>query len=762
MSNPSRSRSESITEHTPDHTLPVIDVDPRTGRKRSRAGLWRAWSLVGVHLLMIGHYLHWVWAGKTLTPVEPSEAMDTLRAGEINMGFLFFAAALLATLVLGRWVCGWGCHLIAYQDLTLWVFKRLRLRPKAFRTRFMVFIPLAAAIYMFLWPLGWRIWHSLSGGRPPAFAWHLSRVGFWDTFPGVLFAIITVLSCGVAIIYFLGPKGFCTYACPYGGFFALTDRLAPARIRVTDACRECGHCTAACTSNVRVAEEVKLYKMVVDPGCMKCLDCVQTCPNDALYFGFGRPALGVRPLDLKKPRRYDLSLAEELVAIVLFSGVFFSIWGLYNVFPFLMSLGIAGIVTFLLMKGIRVFHARDVLIQRIRLKIAGRIRPLGIGYLLLTCVMVALIAHSGVWSYHDYLAERAFTGAPGETPDWPYNPRFAESATDEQKQQVRAGIAHLELCESWGFLGDVQNNLNLAWLYLFTDDRSRAADQLRKAISLYPQQADLYRKLAQVETFLSDEDGARTAYAQALTLDKDVRIKLIRKTGPMPHPRSALLWVEWGRFLFHQGHTQDAAEAYRQAIDFDPDNTQPRIALADFQVATRDVDAARRTLLDAMTINPHVPEIINRLDGLRMLERQDFALAVEDYRPMIDRHPNHVVLRHNLAHALTRLNRYVEAVEQHRKALELDPDALQVRFDLGAVLLLQRDLAGVFREYERIVATPPVNDQARLLVAETGIRLGGLYAETGQREKAIRALGITLKHGNTSQCEYARKLMDRL
>ena len=31
--------------------------------------------------------------------------------------------------------------------------------------------------------------------------------------------------------------------------------------------------------------------MVVDPGCMKCMDCVSVCPNDALYFGFGKPTL---------------------------------------------------------------------------------------------------------------------------------------------------------------------------------------------------------------------------------------------------------------------------------------------------------------------------------------------------------------------------------------------------------------------------------------------------------------------------------------
>ena len=37
--------------------------------------------------------------------------------------------------------------------------------------------------------------------------------------------------------------------------------------------------------------------MVVDPGCMKCLDCVSVCPMNALYFGLGKPSLfaGAKP-----------------------------------------------------------------------------------------------------------------------------------------------------------------------------------------------------------------------------------------------------------------------------------------------------------------------------------------------------------------------------------------------------------------------------------------------------------------------------------
>ena len=46
-------------------------------------------------------------------------------------------------------------------------------------------------------------------------------------------------------------------------FFTIADRFAPVRIKVTDACDACGHCTTVCTSNVRVHEEVAKHGQLV-------------------------------------------------------------------------------------------------------------------------------------------------------------------------------------------------------------------------------------------------------------------------------------------------------------------------------------------------------------------------------------------------------------------------------------------------------------------------------------------------------------------
>ena len=232
---------------------------PKCGPVRpSKVSRKRAYALIGVHVLIGLHFLHWGITGESVTPVEPSEAMQTVELGKINAGFLLFLALIASTLVFGRWFCGWACHVVALQDLSAWLLGRAGLKPRPVRARILVLAPWLVAGQMFLWPIVLHWWKPEEKFLPKVSDWQLelTSTDLWATFPGWIMAPITILVVGFLIVWWLGAKGFCTYGCPYGAFFVLADRFAPVRIKVTDACDACGHCTSVCSSNVRVHEEV--------------------------------------------------------------------------------------------------------------------------------------------------------------------------------------------------------------------------------------------------------------------------------------------------------------------------------------------------------------------------------------------------------------------------------------------------------------------------------------------------------------------------
>jgi polyferredoxin/tetratricopeptide (TPR) repeat protein len=428
---------------------------------------------------MIAHIIQWRLSGQTVSPIEPSETMYTLQSGAVNAGFIFFILAILATLIFGRFVCGWGCHIVALQDFCAWLMKKFGLTPRPFRSRLLVFVPLIVALYMFVWPTVSRyLIKPANEALFPQFTNHLITTDYWATFPTVAVAIPFLFICGFMTVYFLGSKGFCTYACPYGGFFGVADQFAPGKIRVTDACNQCGHCTAVCTSNVLVHAEVKEYGMVVDPGCMKCMDCISVCPNDALYFGFGKPSIGVKKSITKN---YSLTWPEELFAAVVFFVSFLAVWDVYQLVAMLMALGIATVTTFLAVRSLRLVRSSDLSFYRWNLKAGGVIKKAGWVFLSFAAVWIGLNAHSGYVRYHERAAAMAFEQIriPDELALARPNPARWLSATDVEN--IRNGKKHFYAASGAGFFVNKEALSKLAWIEYLSGNTEQALSLLTRA-----------------------------------------------------------------------------------------------------------------------------------------------------------------------------------------------------------------------------------------------------------------------------------------
>jgi tetratricopeptide (TPR) repeat protein/polyferredoxin len=637
----------------------VPDKPDRLHIKKSRSSRWRAAVLIAVNLLMAAHIVLWYNGGRprpTLSPVEPSESMYTIELGQLNAGFVFFAAALLSTFIFGRFFCGWGCHVVALQDLCSHIMNKLGVRPKPFRSRVLLWGPLLLALYMFAWvpfkrmiilplvkaanwiPPSWLI--KLPGPRPP-FENHFIVTEFWRTFPAWYVAIPFLLICGFAVVYFLGSKGFCTYACPYGGFFAPMDKISVGRIVVSDACEGCGHCTAVCTSNVRVKEEVNAYGMVVDPGCMKCLDCVSVCPNDALSFSFAPPAVFAKPKTaeakaghLHRPE-YDLTLGKDLLlfgaAILMFIAFrgmpFIAFRGELGLVPLLMAAGMAAMGAFTLWKLLTLLTTPNVRLQSLQLRLKGRFKPAGILFALGACAYLGVGVWAGAVQASNFIGDiydervavtQSVVFSPG------YKPDQADQANALQalKWFERAGPIS-EGGIGWPYNVDTLNRR--AWLYAVAGDLANAEKSLNEAV------------------FLAKQPNVSAIF--------DLR----------------------GIMLLRGKSSAEVDAMYEQVLRHAPGLNQVRMVLANDRLMVGNAAGAVALAEEVIAADPAADAQTLGLAGEVLLKTEQLDRAAAVFKAASQRYPDAPFLRADYASALFFTNQREEAIKEIRRAVELDP-----------------------------------------------------------------------------------------
>lgn len=677
--------------NSPDQSIEINlpQLGEKSGGKiaRSRNSKIRFTVLIIVQLLIIAHIVQWMITGTTIAPIEPSESMETVKYGVITAGFIFFVVALASTAILGRWFCGWGCHVVLLQDASAKLLQRVGIRPRPFRSRVMMFMPLALALYMFIWPLLDRfvVGPMLGrGGSWPGFSTHLTTSDFWGTFPGWIVGVPFLLICGFFTVYFLGMKGYCTYGCPYGGFFAPLDQLAIGRIKVNDNCEQCGHCTAVCTSNVRVHEEVRDFGMVIDQGCMKCMDCVSVCPMDALSFGIAKPAIKKVVPEGRKERKWDLNWTEEIVFGVIAIFTFLSVYQLYGMVPLLFASGLTALIVFFLFTAWSCLKKKDVKIHNWRLRRSGRMTKKGLAFLVASAVLAVATIHSGavrtLMAYADYHDMKVTTNVSMVFSTDPIIPDMSimEHARKARKAYQAAswigdgGIALLPMLQP-----EIDNRI--VWLLAVENRREEAKDFIRKSISKYGMSPEKISGLARILRAQSKSTEAREIYMQGITA----------------YPRNFELIDEYVIWLENEGRAWEAITLLRDRLSDTPESITQW--LASDQIDPERIDAVE-------TIISEKPEILGMTRRLSVLlmnnaeSRFDLEEGVRFTKRTLDIAPDNHFAYRALALGYVMLDRNDEGIKALYRSLEIEPNEQAIRQQLFDLLTAE----GRLREAEAI------------------------------------------------------------
>lgn len=148
----------------------------------------------------------------------------------------------------------------------------------------------------------------------------------------------------------------------------------------------------------------------------------------------------------------------------------------------------------------------------------------------------------------------------------------------------------------------------------------------------------------------------------------------------------------------------------------------------------------------------------------------DLEGAVREYRAFLEVRPERVDARSNLGAALANLGRFQEAIEQYQRALALDGRNPSIRLNLAVAYYKIARLSSASKELAVVLTAQPENRKALLLLADCHLRMGEFKkvvelltpvesAEPNNRAVAYM-LGLALI--NDKQLEKGQVLIDRI
>ena len=150
-------------------------------------------------------------------------------------------------------------------------------------------------------------------------------------------------------------------------------------------------------------------------------------------------------------------------------------------------------------------------------------------------------------------------------------------------------------------------------------------------------------------------------YSAALALGSCAQVPHTPHTAPIEplfrvsnSPGSAYGYVLLGAYYAGQNRTGKAAEAYRQAIELDPDMVEARNALAMLHAEEGRYDEAVNDLVIAVRLSPKAAKFHNNLGYVYHL-KADYAAAVDEFRSALALDAHHALASNNLQASCDRL-----------------------------------------------------------------------------------------------------------
>lgn len=216
---------------------------------------------------------------------------------------------------------------------------------------------------------------------------------------------------------------------------------------------------------------------------------------------------------------------------------------------------------------------------------------------------------------------------------------------------------------------------SLAQALAFEHRWAEAADLLRTIVAANPSSVEAVSSLATALANIGDKAGAAAEFARSRKLSDDEML-LLRAQGDR----------NWGVSLRGQGKLQDAAAAFRRALNDNGAYCDAHEDLGEVLWLQKDFAGAQSEFQAAVRSHPESPTARNNLGSALLYYQHDVDDAIAQFQTAVKSRPEFALAHLNLGKAMAAKQDFETAGAELRSAIAIDPDFAAAHLNLGLVL----------------------------------------------------------------------------
>jgi tetratricopeptide (TPR) repeat protein len=224
--------------------------------------------------------------------------------------------------------------------------------------------------------------------------------------------------------------------------------------------------------------------------------------------------------------------------------------------------------------------------------------------------------------------------------------------------------------------------------------------------------------------------------------------------------------------LVENGKVEQGIRHYYQAIRFKPEYAEAHNNLGGIFINLGETKKAIKHYIAALQIDPNLVEAYNNL-GITLMQKGNIEAAIKQFQKALQLKPDFIMAENNLKRALSIRRELATEISRLQQSLKDNPDNAELHFQLGNLYYRNGDQRQAIQQYKKALQlnpkfVPAINNLALVTAANKEyykaltifLDVLNYYPDDAETHYNIACMYSRLKRGDES-IEWLKKAIDK-